>query len=750
MKRIIEIIRKSMMAPQGASPGNAAASIDAPHVQERIRKTIIVSSAFGILAIGLIVALVSILPLYARLKKEQENNLQHACKVRTMAVEEYLSRAKDIALQITSRTQIRKKLESFNRGEIVFSELVAFSGPKLADAMKLSDEVVGISRLSHTGSPLVEVGLPPPARHPLPIPPRGSREVVIHGPCLLNTKYYFLVGAHIFGAGNEPVGTDVVLFKIDRLQHIVEDYTGLGETGETLLGQPSKDHIHLFTPTRTHKDYDIDTIPINTPVGAAIAKSIQQLTGITIAREPDGNRVILAYGPMRNANWGIAVKMNTSELYSPVNRQIILIAVVLIALILLGTLGIVLLMRPLTSALQRECSGRRCAEEEKQKLESQLLQSQKLESVGKLAGGVAHDFNNLLSAIIGYSEMALKELPENHPVKQQIQTIEEAGRKGATLVRQLLAFSRKQVLRMSVVDVNDIIRNLAKMLTVMIGEDVSLVLKTAPSVKRVMADPGQIEQILMNLAVNSRDAMPGGGQLIIETAEVNLDKDYAERHEGVKPGQYLLLAVTDTGEGIERAVQEKIFDPFFTTKELGKGTGLGLATVYGIVKQHNGHIWFCSEPGGGTTFNIYLPVVYGEAIKAGEEETTGTTRGTETILVVDDNAGIRKLVAHMLEPLGYRILEASGGRDALQLSDSFAHPIQLLLTDVILEGMNGKELAVEFGVRRPDTQVIFMSGYTDNVIASRGVLERGVVFVEKPLTQNVLVSAIRKIMDARR
>ncbi len=667
-----------------------------------------------------------------------------------MAVEEYLSRAKDIALQITSRTQIRKKLEGFNRGEIPFSELVAFSGPKLGDAMKLSEEVVGISRLSPAGTPLVDVGLSPPVRHPLPIPPQGSRDVVIHGPCLLNAKYYFLVGAHIFGAGNEPVGTDIVLFKIDRLQHIVEDYTGLGETGETLLGQLSKDHIHLFTPARRHKNYDIDNIPINTPVGAAITKSIQRQSGITIAREPGGNRVILAYGPMRNANWGIAVKMNTSELYSPVNRQIILIAVVLIVLILLGTLGIVLLMRPLTGALQRECSGRRYAEEEKQKLESQLLQSQKLESVGKLAGGVAHDFNNLLSAIIGYSEMASKELPENHPVKQQIETIEEAGRKGATLVRQLLAFSRKQVLRMSVVNVNDIIRNLAKMLTVMIGEDVSLVLKTASSVKRVMADPGQIEQILMNLAVNSRDAMPGGGQLIIETAEVTLDEDYTQRHEGVKPGQYILLAVTDTGEGMDRAVQEKMFDPFFTTKESGKGTGLGLATVYGIVKQHNGHIWFSSEPGGGTTFKIYLPVVHGEAIKAGEEEATGTKRGTETILVVDDNAGIRKLVTHMLEPLGYRILEASDGRSALQLSDSFTHPIQLLLTDVILEGMNGKELAEEFAVRRRETQVIFMSGYTDNVIASRGVLEGGVVFVEKPLTQDVLVNAIRKILDAPR
>ena len=718
-------------------------------MQDRVRRSIVRSSALGILIIGVIVALVSILPLYSRLRSSQENSLIHAVTVRTMAVEEYLSRARDITLQITSRTQIRKKLENFNQGSISLAELRDFSGDKLVDAMKLSDEVVGITRLSTKGKPLVHIGLPLSTRYPWPIPPRDSREVQIHGPCLINGKYYFLVGAHIFSDGAVVVGTDIVLFKIDRLRRIVEDYTGLGKTGETMLGLMDGDHVHIFSPTRTKKDYAVDNVPGDSPAGVAITRAANKNSGVATVADPSGKNVIIAYGPIYGSDWGIGVKMDARELYSPVNRQTVLIIVIILALILLGSYGIVLLIRPLTKELQKEHAGRRQAEEQKEKLELQLLQSQKLESVGRLAGGVAHDFNNLLSAILGYSGMALKELPADNLVWRHVKTIEEAGKKGATLIRQLLAFSRKQILRISLVNLNDIVQNLAKMLTVMIGEDVALELKTSTPVRNVMADPGQIEQVLMNLAVNARDAMPCGGRIIIETADVDLDADYARRHEGVTPGSYVLLSVTDTGEGMAKDVQEKIFEPFFTTKEIGKGTGLGLATVYGIIKQHNGHVWFYSEPDKGTTFKIYLPTAQGEAGRPLVEMPAVVFRGVETILVVDDEPSIRMLVKDILEPLGYRTLDASCGKEALQTIQTAVGQIDLLLTDVILPGMNGRELAREFAAKKPGGKVLFMSGYSDSIIASHGILEAGTDFIEKPLTRDALLRKIRKMLDGK-
>lgn len=718
-------------------------------MQDRLRRSIVRSSALGILIIGVIVALVSIVPLYARLRSSQENSLVHAVTVRTMAVEEYLSRARDITLQVTSRTVIRKKLEDFNQGAVTLAALREFSNDKLADAMKLSDEVVGITRLSTRGKPLVQVGLPLSTRHPWPIPPRNSSDVKIHGPCLINGTYYFLVGAHIFGEGKKAAGTDIVLFKIDRLRRIVEDYTGLGETGETMLGLMDGDHVHIFSPTRTKKDYDVDNVPMDSPAGLAISRAVNNISGVATVADPSGRKVIIAYGPIHGAEWGIGVKMDARELYSPVNRQTVLIIVIILTLILLGSYGIVLLIRPLTKELQKEHAGRRQAEEQKEKLELQLLQAQKLESVGRLAGGVAHDFNNLLSAILGYSGMALKELPADNLVWRHVKTIEEAGKKGATLIRQLLAFSRKQVLRIALVNLNDIVQNLAKMLSVMLGEDVVLDLKTSAPVRNVMADPGQIEQVLMNLAVNARDAMPCGGRIIIETADVDLDADYARRHEGVAPGPYVLLSVTDTGEGMTKDVQEKIFEPFFTTKEMGKGTGLGLATVYGIVKQHNGHVWFYSEPDKGTTFKIYLPAAQGQAARALAEMPGAAARGSETILVVDDEPSIRMLVKDILEPLGYHTLDASCGKEALQTIQTAAGQIDLLLTDVILPGMNGRELAREFAAQKPGGKVLFMSGYTDSIIASHGILEAGTDFIEKPLTRDALLRKVRKVLDGK-
>ncbi len=382
---------------------------------------------------------------------------------------------------------------------------------------------------------------------------------------------------------------------------------------------------------------------------------------------------------------------------------------------------------------------------DKKKMEKQFLQAQKMEAVGNLAGGIAHDFNNLLSAIIGYSEMALTDLSSNHPAWEKIKIIMDAGEKAAMLTRQILAFSRKQILEIKVINLNSVVENMSKILRRVIGDDVQLEINTRPAAKNVKADAGQIEQVLMNLSVNARDAMPDGGRLIIETENIELDEEYARNHEGVEPGSYVMLAVTDTGVGMNPEVQEKIFEPFFTTKG-DKGTGLGLSTIYGIVKQHGGHIYVYSEPNVGSTFKIYLPSTGEEK----EEEVLynhGTiSQGTERILVVDDEPSIRRLIMDTLQPLGYRLLEASCGREALQINKTTDGEIDILLTDVVMPEMNGMELADIIRESRPSIKVIFTSGYTDRTIFNHDALDDRMSFLQKPITPKKLVSKLNNVL----
>ncbi len=380
-------------------------------------------------------------------------------------------------------------------------------------------------------------------------------------------------------------------------------------------------------------------------------------------------------------------------------------------------------------------------------LETQLRQAQKMEAVGLLSGGVAHDFNNLLTTIMGYSELILMNMPEDHPIRKDIEAIHNAGQKANALTRQLLAFSRKQVLEMKVVNLNNIVENMGKMLRRLIGEDLELKLHTTSPLGNILADSGQIEQIIMNLAVNARDAMPSGGSLIIETGNIYLDRKYAETHGGVKPGPHVMIIVTDNGIGMTKEVQRKIFDPFFTTKGLGMGTGLGLSTVYGIVKQHNGHIFVYSEPGNGTTFKIYFPEVDAAAEDVVSKKEKAMPRGTETVLVVDDESSVRSLIMDTLAPLGYSLMEASSSEEALVLSKATEKEIDLLLTDVVMPGMNGRELAEALMPARPNMKVIFVSGYTDNVIAYHGILKPGVFFINKPLIPSVLAMKVREVLD---
>jgi PAS domain S-box-containing protein len=389
------------------------------------------------------------------------------------------------------------------------------------------------------------------------------------------------------------------------------------------------------------------------------------------------------------------------------------------------------------------------AASEQENLKHQLAQAQKMESIGILAGGVAHDFNNILSIILGYSELLLMELAEDNPAREKVQTITDAGKRAANLTRQLLAFSRKQTIQMAACRLNALIQDLTKMLGRMIGEDISLEVRAAAENDTVLIDPGQMEQVLLNMAVNARDAMPNGGSLVIETKNRELDAEYASSHDGVTPGCYVELSLSDTGQGMSREIQEKIFDPFFTTKERGRGTGLGLAMVFGIIKQLGGHIFVYSEPGQGTTFKIFLPVAQCAAEKTPASSILPLPRGNETILVVDDEPSIRTLITAILQPLGHTMLEAGSGAEALRASDSFAGRIDILLTDVIMPGMNGRELAEAIKARRPETRIIYMSGYTDNAIAHHGVLDPGMVLIEKPITADKLNDVLGQRAEAR-
>ena len=391
---------------------------------------------------------------------------------------------------------------------------------------------------------------------------------------------------------------------------------------------------------------------------------------------------------------------------------------------------------------------------ERRALEQQLRQSQKMEAVGRLAGGIAHDFNNLLMVISGYAEFLLERLGSEPELRAPAQEISSAAERASSLTRQLLAFSRKQMLAPKIVNLNDVVTENLKMLTRMIGEDVDLVMVPGANLWPVRADAGQIEQVIMNLAINARDAMPAGGKLTIETNNVTLDDAYVRMHAPLPAGDYVMVAISDTGAGMDAETQSHIFEPFFTTKGT-KGTGLGLSTVYGIVKQSGGYIWVYSELGRGTTFKIYLPRVAatGEvaaetALAAARELRTAVEPGTETILLVEDESNLRYLARQFLEKQGYRVIEAADGAVAMQIA--VAHPgvIHLLLTDVIMPGMNGRELAQRISEIRPNIRVLFMSGYTENVVGRNGMLDAGVNLLQKPFNLHALKKKVRDVLDA--
>ncbi len=416
--------------------------------------------------------------------------------------------------------------------------------------------------------------------------------------------------------------------------------------------------------------------------------------------------------------------------------------------------------------LSREIAERRKVEEEVRKvnedleervarrtaervaLEDQLLQSQKMEAIGRLAGGVAHDFNNLLTVILGYNEMLRDRVRMDGPALEYSNEVLHAAERASSLTNQLLAFSRRQVAVPRVVDLNEIVLGIDKMLRRIIGEDIQLEVSLSPELPSVKVDPSHIDQVIMNLAVNSRDAMPEGGKLTIETADVELTKDYAGRHIGVEAGQYVMLAVSDTGSGMDDATRARLFEPFFTTKEKGKGTGLGLSIVYGIVKQNGGDILVYSEPGRGTAFKIYLPAVMAAAeavVRAGEGAAEGLA--TETILLVEDDPQVRSLTRTMLARMGYRVLEAESADEALGIASAHQGPLDLLLTDLVMPRISGTELARRVQLTHPAVRVLYMSGYTDSGVIDQGMLTTDTPFIQKPFTRATLSRTVREVLN---
>jgi two-component system cell cycle sensor histidine kinase/response regulator CckA len=384
---------------------------------------------------------------------------------------------------------------------------------------------------------------------------------------------------------------------------------------------------------------------------------------------------------------------------------------------------------------------------ERKNLEEQLRQAQRIEAVGRLAGGVAHDFNNLLTAILGYSDIVLEQLPSGDRLRHYVGEIKKAGERAASLTRQLLAFSRQQVLAPLVLDLNAVVADMEKMLRRLIGEDIELVTVLGHDLARVKADPSQLEQVIMNLAVNARDAMPEGGRLSLATANFLVDEAYAQRHVGLKPGPYVTLTVTDTGCGMDAETLSRIFEPFFTTKEKGKGTGLGLSTVYGVVKQSGGYIEVESEPGRGTAFRVYLPQVEESLTNVKEREPAAApSSGAETILLVEDEESVRTLVESVLRSKGYKVIPAARGDEALALSEQYAQPIALMLVDMVMPRMSGRELARRLAPLHPETKVLFMSGYAGSS-ASDG-LDADTHFIQKPFTSEALARKVRETLDA--
>jgi PAS domain S-box-containing protein len=605
---------------------------------------------------------------------------------------------------------------------------------------------------------------------------------------------------HANQAARDLLGTtDVVLAGSPEADHRVVHEDGSSAEGDAhplsrarQTGQPVRGVVHgVFTGTTAERWCLVDAVPVFDPATGQLVEAVASITDITQRRRAETELrnttdtlsaliqasplAIFAFDPAgKLTSWNAAAERLFGWRASEVLGQMLPIAPDQLRefrehhlAVLAGksfidlevrwqsrdgaSLMLSLALAPLYGGFSEVRGVIALAADltERKKLESQLRQSQKMEAVGQLAGGVAHDFNNLLTAIMGYTSLLLRVVPPEDTKHEDLLEIDRAAARATELTQQLLAFSRRQMLKPTLLDLNAVVTGTMRMLGRLLGEHIELAILSDAGLGLVRADRGQIEQVIINLAVNARDAMEGGGRLVLETRNVTLDRSYASQHPGATEGEFVMLAVTDAGTGMDAATQARIFEPFFTTKERGKGTGLGLSTVYGIIKQSGGTIYVDSEPGRGTTFKIYLPRVMAPGpTEMPAPVRPANVRGTETVLVVEDEEGVRSLTSRVLHTYGYTVLDAENGGEALLIAEQHPAPIHVLLTDVVLPRMSGRKLAERLVRTHPDLRILYMSGYTDDSIVNRGTLDPGTAFIQKPFTPDALARKLREVLDS--
>ena len=555
-----------------------------------------------------------------------------------------------------------------------------------------------------------------------------SDDLIIDRPFLTlfeNRRYLIPIGRRLTTASGAFDGIVVSTFGPAALQRFFRA-VDVGRDGQVWVFHPSG-AVMIREPST------------GDPIGESAAgnpifdAAIHGASRTRVRLTPNGPYLISASRTLALPPLIVAVSLSEHELLTEWRRE----RLVALGVILVLSIGFAATL----VVLGRQVAARTVAEDA-------LSQVQHLEAIGRLTGGIAHDFNNMLTAILGYTNLMLSDIDDKHPLREDLQEVHKAGESAAKLIRQLLAFSRSQVLQPQIIDLNSVVTHIKSMLQRVIGEHITFEVRLAPSVEPINADPTQVEHIVMNLAINARDAMAGGGTLTIETGAADLDAAYAARHVGTQAGRHVMLAVSDTGVGMDASTMSHMFEPFFTTKKRGEGTGLGLATAYGIVKQSGGSIWVHSEPGKGSIFKVYFPVAHGPAIAQGAAAESVSTHGTETILLAEDQDEVRAVARTILVRNGYTVLEAANPDEALRIARNHRLPIDLLFTDVVMPGMNGRELAQQVQGLRRGIKVLFSSGYTDDSIVRTGVLERDIAFIQKPYAPDALLHKVRDVLDA--
>ena len=540
-----------------------------------------------------------------------------------------------------------------------------------------------------------------------------------------------------------------------QIEEAHREFVGFGSTGEFTLAQRVGDQIDFVLRHRHGKVDQPQPVPFDSELAEPMRRALNGQSGTCIALDYHGATVLAAYEPVADLELGIVAKIDLTEIRKPFIRAGLLGGAVSLLIILLGAMLFIRISFPVIERLEAhardlelEVQGRERAEEERARTQTQLIQAQKMESVGRLAGGVAHDFNNMLGVILGYTELALDEVRDNPSTEAKLREIKKAAERSSDLTHQLLAFARRQSVSPKVVDLNATVADTLRILERLIGEDIDLVWLPEAELWTIMIDPGQIAQVLANLCVNARDSITGVGKVTIETARTTLNEEYCAAHPDSAPGDYVMLAVSDSGCGMDEELQQLVFEPFFTTKDVGEGTGLGLATTHGIVMQNGGFVSVESEVGSGSTFRVYFRRhVDGLVDESGAESIVAPGRGHETVLLVEDEETVLVLGRKMLEKIGYHVLSTDSPREALRMASEHAGGIEVLLTDLVMPGMSGRDLSKEVRALRPGIRTVFMSGYTDNEIARESIVDHEASFIQKPFSMKDLSLKIREALE---